>query len=103
LSVGACPRHPASIVLRVDLGRYGTSVRAEYPLIVALHQAGVPVPEPLWLEEGASPFGGAFLATRRMRGAPGGNMWGEGLKVSPRVVQAFAESLAQLHRTPLRS
>jgi aminoglycoside phosphotransferase (APT) family kinase protein len=103
LDVEGLPGLPTSIVLRVDLGRYGTSVRAEYPLIVALHRAGVPVPEPLWLEEGTSPLGGAFLATRRMRGAPAGNMWGEGLKVSPRVVQAFAESLAQLHRTPLRS
>lgn len=103
LEVEGLPGLPASIVLRVDLGRYGTSVRAEYPLIVALHWAGVPVPEPLWLEEGTTPLGGAFLATRRMRGAPAGNMWGEGLKVSPRIVRAFAESLAQLHRTPLRS
>jgi aminoglycoside phosphotransferase (APT) family kinase protein len=93
---------PASIVLRVDLGRYGTSVRAEYPLIAALHRSGIPVPEPLWLEEGTTPLGGAFLATRRMRGAPGGNMWGEGISVSAAVVKAFAESLAKLHRTPLR-
>ena len=103
LEVEALPGLPASIVLRVDLGRYGTSVCAEYPLIVALHRCGVPVPEPLWLEEDAAPLGGAFLATRRMRGAPGGNMWGEGIKVSPAVVKAFAESLAKLHRTPLGS
>ena len=101
LDVNALPGLPESIVLRVDLGRYGTSVSAEYPLIVALHRSGVPVPEPLWLEEDTAPLGGAFLATRRMRGAPGGNMWGEGIKVSQAVVQAFAESLAKLHRTPL--
>ena len=103
LDVDGLPGLPASIVLRVDLGRYGTSVRAEYPLIVALHRAGVPVPEPLWLEEGTIPLGGAFLATRRMRGAPGGNMWGEGINVSSAVVLAFAASLAQLHRTPLQN
>ena len=103
LDVEGLPGLPASIVLRVDLGRYGTSVRAEYPLIVALHRAGVLVPEPLWLEEGTIPLGGAFLATRRMRGAPGGNMWGEGIKVSSAVVLAFAESLAKLHRTPLQN
>jgi aminoglycoside phosphotransferase (APT) family kinase protein len=101
LEVDALPGLPNSIVLRVDLGRYGTSVCSEYPLIVALHRCGVPVPEPLWLEQGTAPLGGAFLATRRMRGAPGGNMWGEGINVSPAVVTAFAESLAKLHRTPL--
>ena len=100
---GRLPGLPASIVLRVDLGRYGTSVCAEYPLIAALHRCGVPVPEPLWLEEDTAALGGAFLATRRMRGAPGGNMWGEGINVSPAVVKAFAESLAKLHRTPLGS
>jgi aminoglycoside phosphotransferase (APT) family kinase protein len=101
LEVDALPGLPNSIVLRVDLGRYGTSVCSEYPLIVALHRCGVPVPEPLWLEQGTAPLGGAFLATRRMRGAPGGNMWGEGINVSPAVVKAFAESLAKLHRTAL--
>jgi aminoglycoside phosphotransferase (APT) family kinase protein len=103
LEVDALPGLPASIVLRVDLGRYGTSVCTEYPLIAALHRCGVPVPEPLWLEAETCPLGGAFLATRRMRGAPGGNMWGEGINVSPTVAKAFAESLAKLHRTPLRS
>ena len=93
---------PTAIVLRVDLGRYGTSVRDEYPLIAALHRAGIPVPEPLWLEPRSLPLGGAFLATRRMRGVPGGNMWGEGLHVAPAVVRAFAEALARLHGTPLR-
>jgi aminoglycoside phosphotransferase (APT) family kinase protein len=102
LDVDGLPGLPASIVLRVDLGRYGTSVRDEYPLIAALHRFGIPVPEPLWLEEAAAPLGGAFLATRRMSGAPGGNMWGEGIKVSAAVVKRFAESLAKLHRAPLR-
>jgi aminoglycoside phosphotransferase (APT) family kinase protein len=101
LEVDALPGLPSSIVLRVDLGRYGTSVCSEYPLIVALHRCGVPVPEPLWLEQGTAPLGGAFLATRRMRGAPGGNLWGERINVSPAVVKAFAESLAKLHGTPL--
>ena len=102
LEVDALPGLPKSIVLRVDLGRYGTSVCAEHPLIVALHRHGVPVPEPLWLEEGKSPLGGAFLATRRMHGAPGGNLWGEGINVSRAVVKAFAAALAKLHGTPLR-
>lgn len=101
LDVEALPGLPNAIVLRVDLGRYGTSVSSEYPLIVALHREGVPVPEPLWLEEDTATLGGAFLATRRMAGAPGGNMWGEGIEVSQAVVKAFAESLAKLHRTAL--
>jgi aminoglycoside phosphotransferase (APT) family kinase protein len=92
---------PAAIVLRVDLGRYGTSVCEEFPLLVALQRAGIPVPEPLWLEPGSEPLGGAFMATRRMPGITGGNLWGEGLQVSGALVASFARALAHLHSVAL--
>jgi aminoglycoside phosphotransferase (APT) family kinase protein len=92
---------PPAIVLRVDLGRYGTSVCDEYPLLLALYRAGIAVPEPLWLEPHTELLGGACMATRRMPGIPGGNLWGEGLKASSSLVAEFAQTLARLHSVAL--
>ena len=92
---------PNSMVIRMDAGRYGTSVRSEYPLIVALHQAQLPVPDPLWLEEQAEIFGGAFMVTRRMPGAPPGTLWEVG-GASHSMGLALADALARIHATPVR-
>ena len=69
------PDWPAAMVIRMDAGRYGTSVTQEFPLLVALAREHIPVPTPLWVETDASVFGGAFMVTRRMPGAPPGTLW----------------------------
>jgi aminoglycoside phosphotransferase (APT) family kinase protein len=95
------PSLPRSMVIRMDAGRYGTSVRAEFPLLVALHRAKVPVPDPLWLEERAEVLGGAFIVTRRMAGASPGTLWDVG-GASRAIGLALADVLAKIHATPLR-
>ena len=95
------PTLPAAMVIRIDAGRYGTSVREEFPLLVALHREGLPVPDPLWLEERAELFGGAFMVTRRMPGAPPGTLWEVG-GASHSMGLALADALARIHATPVR-
>lgn len=95
------PSLPRSMVIRMDAGRYGTSVRAEFPLLVALHRAKLPVPDPLWLEERTEVLGGAFIVTRRMAGAPPGTLWDVG-GASRSIGLALADVLAKIHATPLR-
>ncbi|HWM71423.1 MAG TPA: phosphotransferase family protein [Steroidobacteraceae bacterium] len=99
--IEAHPTLPPSMVIRMDAGRYGTSVSAEFPLLVALHRAKLPVPEPLWLEERAEVLGGAFIVTRRMAGAPPGTLW-DVSGASQSIGLALADVLAKIHATPLR-
>ena len=95
------PMLPASMVIRMDAGRYGTSVRDEFPLLEALHREGIAVPVPLWLEPREDVFGGAFLVTRRMPGAPPGTLWEVGA-ASAALGAELAAALGRLHSTPLR-
>src|SRR4029453_8729217 len=95
------PQLPVSMVIRLDVGRYGTSVRAEFPLIEALHREGLPVPDPLWLEDRAELFGGAFMVTRRMPGAPPGTLWDVGA-ASHSIGLALGDALGRVHALPVR-
>jgi aminoglycoside phosphotransferase (APT) family kinase protein len=91
---------PSSMVIRMDAGRYGTSVTQEYPLLVALERARIPVPAPLWLEPDATVFGGAFMVTRRMPGKPPGTLW-DVSGASPASGLELAAALGRLHAQPL--
>ena len=96
------PDWPAAMVIRMDAGRYGTSVTQEFPLLVALAREHIPVPTPLWVETDASVFGGAFMVTRRMPGAPPGTLW-DVSGVSAATGAELAAALGRLHALPLRS
>jgi aminoglycoside phosphotransferase (APT) family kinase protein len=91
---------PSGMVIRMDAGRYGTSVTQEFPLLVALDRAQIPVPTPLWLEPDASVFGGAFMVTRRMPGKPPGTLW-DVSGASPSSGLELAAALGRLHAQPL--
>ena len=63
---------PAELVLRLDTGRgVGTSVAEEFPLLDRVAKLGLPVPEPLWLEDSTEPFGFPFIVFRRDAGRRG--------------------------------
>ena len=61
---------PAELVIRKDhpAAIMQTSVRQEYPVLVRLHQAGLRVPEPLFLEPSDAYLGAAFMAVARLPG-----------------------------------
>ncbi|WP_395067928.1 phosphotransferase family protein [Paraburkholderia silvatlantica] len=89
------------LVIRMDSPRYPTRVAEEFPLLVALARAGVPVPPPLWFEPDPAVFGHPFIVTREMRGQPPGTLWGSNAQRPPAVGLAYAEGLARAHRVPL--
>ena len=88
---------PRCIVIRRDLASLvtGVSVAYEYPLLVELYKAGVPVPEPLWFEKDASHIGSAFIAFAEVKGKAMGALFKS--DASPDFVRQFAAVLARVH------
>ncbi|WP_114951592.1 phosphotransferase family protein [Sphingosinicella terrae] len=85
------------IVVRKDFEASvtGTSVTYEYPVVRAAFDAGLPVPEPLWLETDTGPVGGSFIAFARVPGRAMGTLFES--DASPAFVRAFAAALGRLH------
>jgi aminoglycoside phosphotransferase (APT) family kinase protein len=92
---------PRDIVIRKDfeLGVAGISVADEYPVIRAAFDAGLPVPEPLWLEAEKNVIGGRFIAFAKVRGTSQGNLFQS--NALPGLVREFAATLAKLHAIDL--
>ena len=91
-------RHgPRCIVIRRDFASFvtGVSVTYEYPILVELFKAGVPVPEPLWLEDDPSQISGAFIAFAEVKGKAMGALFQS--DASPDFVKQFAAVLAEVH------
>lgn len=88
---------PRAIVLRKDFGKSvaGASVAYEYPIIKAVWEAGLPVPEPLWLESDPEVIGGQFIAFSRVAGKAMGTLFTS--DASPAFLNEFAAVLARLH------
>lgn len=74
----------------------GLTVLQEYPLLCHLHDAGLPVAEPLWVDPHGRVFGEPYLVVRRVRGAGLGTSVG-GSGVTEEHLQALAQLLARLH------
>ncbi|WP_191627528.1 phosphotransferase family protein [Pseudomonas fluorescens] len=91
------PSGPRSIVLRKDFGISvaGASVAYEYPIIKAVWEAGLPVPQPLWLESDPEVIGGQFIAFSRVAGKAMGTLFTS--DASPAFLREFAAVLARLH------
>ena len=97
---------PGSLVVRRDLGAPVLDndchfVRREYPLLKALHQRGVAVPEALWLERN-SPIlpGGDFIVTRKVEGQVQGDVLGTAGAIPEALVDELARHVARLHQLP---
>lgn len=89
------------IVIRRDFAAAvtGTSVSAEFPIIRAVHRAGLKVPEPLWLEDDPAVIGGRFIAFERLAGRSMGTLFES--DASPAFAREFAAALAALHQLDL--
>jgi aminoglycoside phosphotransferase (APT) family kinase protein len=89
----------ASLVMRRDRpnGATDTTVANEFPLLVEMKRCGLPVAEPLWLEDSAA-LDYPFVVVRRLEGQPGGDLW----RPDPAICTAntardIARILARLH------
>lgn len=81
-----------------------TCVADEYPLLRAAFAAGLPVPEPLWLEAGTTELGPPFMLTRKVAGTAPGDWRGfhqPGDSLTRDAVAHLAEVLACLHQLPI--
>ncbi|WP_060929985.1 phosphotransferase family protein [Granulicoccus phenolivorans] len=86
-------------VIRMDTDNFDNTVVEEFPLLEALHAAGVPVPTPLLLEADRSVFGKPFMVSERISGAAAGMIFDtEGGNEGP---LALAEALGRLHSVTL--
>jgi aminoglycoside phosphotransferase (APT) family kinase protein len=91
-------RLPDELVLRLDTGRgVGTSVADEFPLLSSVAKLGLPVPEPLWLESSAEPFGFPFIVFRRMPGAAAGDLIEGAFRKEPVTARSLARALGRVH------
>lgn len=88
---------PQAIVVRRDFEASvtGTSVGYEYPIVCAAWEHGIPVPQPLWLENDTQAIGGRFIAFARVPGKAMGTLFSS--DASPAFLREFAGALAKVH------
>jgi len=79
----------------------GADVASEFEALRFLHAAGLPVAEPLWLEDDASRLGLRFLATTRLRGRNCGDFLGARETLPDGLVRELIATLARIHAVPL--
>ncbi|MWA03208.1 phosphotransferase [Actinomadura sp. LD22] len=95
------------VIRKVAPGRTAGTLGGEYATLRFAWEHGVPVPQPLWLDETA--LGTPAFATTMVAGRPLGDVWGPTERIGRPAVRAAATSLARLHsldvavppRTPL--
>lgn len=91
-------------VMRRDVQLHvDTTVRKEYPLVVALHRQGFPVAEPILLATDVDGIPNPFMISRRAFGKGLGSPIEQGADVAFNPMHVLAEVLARLHAIPLRS
>lgn len=83
------------VIRKAAPGRTSHTLGGEFAALCFAWRHGVPVPEPLWLEQEA--LGAPALATRRVRGRCLGDVWGPTEPVSRQVAVSAATALARLH------
>ncbi|WP_285497868.1 phosphotransferase family protein [Actinomadura sp. NBRC 104425] len=83
------------VIRKAALGRTSHTLGGEFATLCFAWEHGVPVPEPLWLEQTA--LGAPALATRKVSGRCLGDVWGPIEPVSRQTVISAAAALARLH------
>jgi aminoglycoside phosphotransferase (APT) family kinase protein len=93
-----------SIVIRRDLknGPIDSTASAEFAMVSTLYRSGIPVAEPLWVEQDPAVFGLPFQVSRKVRGsALSAALNIEVNERSQVACERLAEFLAQLHTLDL--
>lgn len=97
-----------SLVIRANLPAQniripGADVRNEYPILLMAQRAGLPLPEPLWLETDESHFNVSFMVCRKAAG----KIIGSGhtnqtfQTITPAIRADLIKVLLQIHATPI--
>lgn len=80
----------------LPLGIEGRDIDGEYFLLRYLHQRGLAIAEPLWLENNDEKYGAKFLVTRKLEGKTFGTVV-EAQRLTSSQLRALATQLAEIH------
>lgn len=94
------------LVLRVEppvkfMDLDGMDVACEFPVVLMAYRAGLPLAEPLWLEDDITRLGRRFFVSRRVAGSVMGTMTGSEDRIPDEVLRMLAGTMARIHTTPL--
>jgi aminoglycoside phosphotransferase (APT) family kinase protein len=82
----------------VNLLHYdGSDVALEFYMIKLMQQHGMPVAEPLWLEEDASQIGARFIVSRKAEGKVIGGNFGSYEPLTPGQIESYLSNYFKLH------
>lgn len=92
----------SSLVIRAEpevslLFLDGAQVTNEYCVLKLAHAAGLPVPEPLWVETDTAAFGARFLVSRKAAGRNFGTAISVDESISDSLLQDLMRNLARIH------
>ena len=79
----------------------GTDIRNEYHVLHYVRRGGLPVPEPLWLEEDASRLGARFLISDKAQGRNFGSRVDVRETISPALLRELIGKLVAIHTLPV--
>ena len=85
------------VVRQIQAGRKSSQLAPEYSVLKAVHGAGIPTPEPLWLQATDNILGGPFFVMRRAHGDIVGDLWG-GQLASRELCLDVARLYARMHQ-----
>jgi aminoglycoside phosphotransferase (APT) family kinase protein len=83
------------VIRKVAPGRRADGLRPEYDVVSFVAGSAVPVPRPLWFDDGG--LGGPAFATTALAGRTVGDVWGWTQRPSLAVVRALARAMGTLH------
>jgi aminoglycoside phosphotransferase (APT) family kinase protein len=75
----------------------GMDLRNEFPVVKLAARSGLPVAEPLWMEEDAGIFGMRFFISRKVPGEIYGTVKAMDRPLAPDVIRKLAKLLADIH------
>jgi aminoglycoside phosphotransferase (APT) family kinase protein len=79
----------------------GSDVTQEFHSIQLMRQAGLPIAEPLWLEDDRSHLGMRFIVSRRAIGKTVGGNFRNNEEMSPEQVQSMMNTFIKMHSIKL--
>ena len=93
---------PQSLVMRAEqaanmLGYEGSDVRQEFYMIKLMQQAGLPIADPLWLEDDQSKLGMRFIVSRKAVGGSYGGNFGSDKPLPPELLQNIMSTFIKMH------
>ena len=83
--------------LTLDAG----NVVDEYAIVKIAHDAGIPVAEPMWLEDDASRLGYRFFVSRRVEGENHGSAIGADKPIGDTLARSFIQTMGCIHQMPV--